>query len=138
MFGLTRGLRTVVVDRQGDVAKIPYQINPHGLHRKVYKVIHIGITMSQTLPPKNILHYPQLDTVLMVEEFIRDNPGEYKKKSLWQHLPRRMIYQTYCVIYDYLLESQKIAVDKEGHICWIWNQGLVKRYLSKPHLRWKK
>ena len=60
---------------------------------------------------KNILHYPQLDTILMVEEFIRENSGEYKKKSLWEALPRKMIYQTFCVIFDYLLESGKIAQD---------------------------
>jgi len=30
----------------------------------------------------NILHYPQLDTVLMVEETIKEHSGEYKKKSL--------------------------------------------------------
>ena len=86
---------------------------------------------------KNVLHYPQLDTILMVENFILDNGGEYKKKSLWQHLPRKMLYQTYCVIIDYLLDSGKIAVDREGKICWIWNPELVKKYLSKPHLSWR-
>ena len=50
---------------------------------------------------KNILHYPQLDTVLMVENFIREHSGEYKKKSLWQSLPKKMMYQTFCVILDY-------------------------------------
>ncbi|MFH1289778.1 MAG: hypothetical protein ABIH92_00040 [Nanoarchaeota archaeon] len=87
---------------------------------------------------KNILHYPQLDTVLMVEEFIRDNGGEYKKKSLWQNLPKKMMYQTYCVIFDYLLHSGKIAQDREGHVCWIWDPETVERYLAKPHLAWKK
>ena len=86
------------------------------IFRKVYKVIHIDITMPQATLQKNILHYPQLDTILMVEEFIRNNPGEYKKKSLWQHLPRKMIYQTYCVIFDYLLESGKIAVDRKDQL----------------------
>ncbi|MBI4141335.1 hypothetical protein HY484_00240 [Candidatus Woesearchaeota archaeon] len=84
---------------------------------------------------KQILHYPQLDTVLMVESFIKDNGGEFKKKSLWEHLPKKMMYQTFCVIFDYLLHSGKIAVDKEGKVCWIWNPELVQRYLSKPHLR---
>ena len=94
--------------------------------------------MPQTILQRDILHYPQLDTVLMVENFIRDNGGEYKKKSLWRHLPRKMLYQTYCFIFDYLLESGKIAVDREGKVCWIWNPELVKKYLSKPHLSWKK
>ena len=84
---------------------------------------------------KQILHYPQLDTVLMVEGFIKDNSGEFKKKSVWEHLPKKMMYQTFCVIFDYLVHSGKISVDKEGKVCWIWNPELVRRYLSKPHLR---
>ena len=83
---------------------------------------------------KSILHYPQLDTVLMVEEFIRDNGGEYKKKSLWQNLPKKMMYQTYCVIFDYLLTSGKIATDREGHVCWIWDPDTVRKYLARPDL----
>jgi len=84
---------------------------------------------------KGILHYPQLDTVLMVEEFIRENSGEYKKRALWENLPRKMMYQTFCVIFDYLLDSNKIATDKQGSIAWIWNPELVKKYLSNPKLR---
>ena len=84
-----------------------------------------------------ILHYPQLDTILMVEEFIREHSGEFKKRSLWEHLPRKMMYQTFCVIFNYLLESGKIALDKEGKIAWIWNPELVKKYLNNPKLRAK-
>ena len=84
---------------------------------------------------ENILHYPQLDTVLMVEEFIRDHSGEYKKKSLWQNLPKKMMYQTFCVILDYLMTSGKIAVDREGTIGWTWNAALVKKFLARPDLR---
>jgi len=93
--------------------------------------------MAQLLTQKNILHYPQLDTVLMVEEFIKENSGEYKKRSLWEHLPRKMMYQTFCVIFDYLVESGKIAVDKEGKIAWIWDPEGVKRYIARKDLAWK-
>ena len=93
--------------------------------------------MKQILERNDILHYPQLDTVIMVEEFIRDHSGEYKKKSLWENLPKKMMYQTFCVIIDYLEYSNKIASDKEGKIAWIWNPSLVKRYLSNPNLRAK-
>jgi hypothetical protein len=86
---------------------------------------------------KNIIHYPQLDTVLMVEEFIRDNSGDYRKKSLWQNLPRKMMYQTFCVILEYLFESGKIVSDKDGKIVWIWNPEIVKRYATKKHLFWR-
>ena len=108
------------------------------LNRKIYIVIHICITMPQEIIERNILHYPQLDTILMVENFIRENSGEFKKKSLWENLPKKMIYQTFCVIFDYLSESGKIAQDSEGWVVWIWNPELVKKYLNKPHLRWRK
>jgi hypothetical protein len=76
---------------------------------------------------KKILHYPQLDTVLMVEEFVKNHSGKYKRKSLWQALPRKMMYQTFCVVLDYLLESGKIVADKKGIIVWIWNpEGIEK------------
>ncbi|MCG2826609.1 MAG: hypothetical protein L6265_08480 [Thermoplasmatales archaeon] len=90
--------------------------------------------MVQTFMEKEILHYPRLDTVLMVEDFIKKHSGEFKKRSLWEHLPKKMMYQTFQVVYDYLLNSNKIAVDREGKIAWIWNPELVKKYLSKPGL----
>jgi len=90
--------------------------------------------MVQTFMDKEILHYPRLDTVLMVEDFIKKHSGEFKKRSIWEHLPKKMMYQTFQVVYDYLLNSNKIAVDREGKIAWIWNPELVKKYLSKSEL----
>ena len=90
--------------------------------------------MSRIVSNKNVLHYPRLDTVLMVEEFIRAHSGEFKKKSLWDALPKGVMYQTFCVIFDYLLDSGKIALDKYGHVAWIWNPQLVKKYLARPDL----
>ncbi len=84
-----------------------------------------------------VLHYPQLDTVMMVEDFIRDNSGEFKKRKLWESLPRKMMYQTFCVIFDYLEKSGKIARDKNGTVGWIWDPEGVKYYMSRPYLRWK-
>jgi hypothetical protein len=81
-----------------------------------------------------VLHYPRLDTVLMIEDFIREHSGEFKKKKLWQNLPRKVMYQTYCVVFDYLKDSNKVAVDKDGKVAWIWNPELVKKYLSSPEL----
>ncbi len=80
-------------------------------------------------------HSPQLDTVLMVESFIQEHSGEYKKRALWENLPRKMMYQTYSVIIGYLLDSGKIAADKEGKICWIYNPELIKRLLDNSDLK---
>ena len=87
------------------------------------------------LKKKSIIHYPQLDTILMVENFISNNSTEFKKRSLWENLPKKMMYQTFCVIFDYLLLSGKIAQDKEGTVVWIYNPTLVKKYAKFPKLR---
>ncbi len=89
------------------------------------------------LQTKQVLHYPQLDTVLMTEEFIKAHGGEFKKRTLWESLPKKMMYQTFCVIFEYLLQSNKIAVDKDGYVCWIWNPEGVRKYLTNSNLRWK-
>ncbi len=81
------------------------------------------------------IHSPQLDTILMVESFIREHSGEYKKRALWENLPRKMMYQTYSVIIGYLQDSGKIAADAQGKICWIYNPDLVRRYISSPDLK---
>ncbi len=81
-----------------------------------------------------IYHYPRLDTVLMVEEFIKEYSGEFKKRALWEHLPKKMMYSTFQTVFNYLIESGKIARDSDGKICWIWNPELVKRYLEDASL----
>ena len=81
-----------------------------------------------------VLHYPRLDTVLMIENFIREHSGEYTKKEVWERLPKKVMYQTFCVVFDYLKESNKIAVDKNGKVAWIWNPELVKKYLLSSEL----
>lgn len=83
---------------------------------------------------EQILRYPRLDTVLMVEEFMKKNGGEFTKTQIWQKLPRKMMYQTYEIAFDYLLDTSKIAVDREGHVCWIWDPEGVKRLLRKKNL----
>ena len=74
----------------------------------------------ELIKEKDILRYPRLDTVLMVEEFIQKHDGEYKRKELWQKLPKKMMYKTFQVIIAYLFESNKISIDAEGKIGWIY------------------
>jgi hypothetical protein len=87
---------------------------------------------------QEVIHYPQLDTVFMVERFIKKHSGEYKKRSLWENLPKKMMYQTFCVVFDYLLESSKIAKDSEDKIAWVWDPVGVKKYLQQKELHWSK
>ena len=98
----------------------------------------IGMSKTQTVfAPQNVLRYPRLDTVLMVEEAIRDSEDYPTKTQLWKSLPKKMMYQTFNTIIDYLEYSGKIYIDKDGAIIWVWNPKLVKKYLKQPHLHWK-
>jgi len=82
-----------------------------------------------------ILHYPTLDSILMVEEAIQhmDYP---KKTELWKALPKKMMYQTFCLIIDYLETSGKIMIDNDGRVVWIWNPEMIKKIrASRVRLR---
>ncbi len=86
---------------------------------------------------KRLTRFPRLDTVLMVEDAIRDLDGEFKKRSLWEHLPRKMMYQTYCIVIDYLLYSGKISIDAEGKVGWIFYPKKVNELIKNKSLFWK-
>ena len=83
---------------------------------------------------KKILHYPRLDNVLNVERLIYDTSGTYTRKQLWERLPKKMMYQTFVVIIDYLIYSKKIAVDREGKIAWVWDEEGARKYLKRKDL----
>ncbi|MGI0135173.1 MAG: hypothetical protein ACREBW_09480 [Candidatus Micrarchaeaceae archaeon] len=76
---------------------------------------------------QRLIHYPRLDTVLMVEDAIRTAKEYPSKRQLWLSLKKKVMYQTFNVILDYLEESGKIIQD-HGKIIWIWDPEGVKRY----------
>ncbi|MBS3092473.1 hypothetical protein J4466_03570 [Candidatus Pacearchaeota archaeon] len=96
------------------------------------------IQKDKEIKISGILRFPRLDTVLMVEEFIKKYDGEYKKRSLWEHLPKKTMYQTFCVIIDYLLYSRKISIDSEGKIGWIYYPDSANFYFKRKKLGRKK
>ena len=81
---------------------------------------------------KQIQRYPRLATVMMVEEFIKEHSAEFKVYQLWKHLPKKTMYQTFKTILAYLLEINKIAIDSDGKIVYIWSPD----YKRKKELRW--
>ena len=60
-----------------------------------------------------ILHEPKLDTVLMVEKSILDAEEYPTRIQLWKNLPRKMQYQTFKRILDYLEASGKITFNSK-------------------------
>ncbi|MCX6747181.1 MAG: hypothetical protein NTU63_03555 [Candidatus Pacearchaeota archaeon] len=68
---------------------------------------------------ENILHYPQLDSILMVEKVIQETKKYPTRMELWKSLPKKMQYQTFKLILTYLERSNKIMFDKDK-IIWIF------------------
>jgi len=78
---------------------------------------------------------PTLDTVLMVEKTIDKYSGDYNRTELWKKLPKKVMWQTYLVVLDYLQDINKIAVDKMGKIAYIWNPSLAKKLAGRKEIK---
>ena len=108
------------------------------MERYIYKLIYyryylifkgdtmqtIKLTKAEMIEKKDnkILRYPNLNTVLMVEEFLehhRDRPMHLSK--LRSGLPRQVMHQTLKIILEYLWKSGKIIYGPKG-IQWIYAQ----------------
>lgn len=79
---------------------------------------------------KNI-HSPTLDSIIMVERLIQKNSEKYGKYQLWKKLPKKMMYQTYQIILNYLEQSGKIIIDKDGCIIWVYNPVRIKKLIKE-------
>lgn len=69
---------------------------------------------------QEVIHYPQLDTVMMVEKAIREAEDYPSLRQLWLSLPKKVMYQTFKLIIQYLIESNKIMICEDGKIIWIF------------------
>ena len=68
----------------------------------------------------NILHYPKLDSILMVEKAIQNSKDYPTRMELWRSLPKQMQYQTFKLVLDYLESSNKIMFE-DDKIIWIFS-----------------
>ena len=79
--------------------------------------------MLQTEKQKEI-HWPTLNTVIMVEETIQKlNESVVSIPQIKRNLPKQVNHNTLRVILEYLEKSNKIAVSLKG-ITWIQNSNL--------------
>ena len=66
--------------------------------------------------------YPNLNTVLMVEDFLREHSNKpIKLSELRKSLPKQTMHQTLKVILEYLWRSGKIIYGPRG-IQWIYSE----------------
>ncbi len=67
-----------------------------------------------------VLHYPRLDTVLMIEEAIKKAEDYPTRTELWKALPKKAMYQTFKIVIDYLIDSRKVIITKDDKIMWVF------------------
>jgi len=77
-----------------------------------------------------VLHYPRLDTVLLVEDTIRKSPKELTRTGLYHVLEGRVMYQRLKVILDYLKKSNKITYS-DNKIVWIFSNEKLDKAVSR-------
>lgn len=78
--------------------------------------------------PQEVLHYPRLDTVLMVEEVLKNAEVAISKSELLRRLPKQVMRQTINLILDYLEEKGVIMIGKKG-VLWVHNESPKMRNL---------
>jgi len=78
-----------------------------------------------------ITRSPRLETIIMVEKFIKTHNGDFKKTELFNNLPKKMMWGTFNIILKYLYDNNKIGIDNRGCIVYIWNPILIRRLMNK-------
>lgn len=78
--------------------------------------------MSQKLKQEKPLHWPTLNTVIMVEDTLKNiDESVISIAELKRKLPRQVNHNTLMIILEYLERSNKIAATLKG-ITWIYNE----------------
>lgn len=69
---------------------------------------------------QEILHYPNLKTVLMVEEALKNAETTITREELKKQLPTQVMHQTLNVVLEYL-EQRGLIIDGHKGILWTHN-----------------
>ena len=81
-----------------------------------------------------ILHYPNLRTVLIVEKIIQESDTVVSKAELKRRIPTQIMHQTLNLILEYLENSGKIIIGSRG-ITWVNNPSPKLKDLLKNAVR---
>ena len=69
---------------------------------------------------ENVIHYPTLKTVLMVERILKNADTMLDREELKRRMPVQVMHQTLNVILAYL-EDRGLILDSHKGILWIYN-----------------
>lgn len=76
---------------------------------------------------------PTLETVGMIEEAISKYSGDNKTK-IWKNLKKKVMWQTYMLVINYLIEINKIIETEDKKIVYIWNPKVSNKYKNTKRL----
>ncbi len=69
---------------------------------------------------EQVIHYPTLKTLLMVEKTLRNAESMISREELKKRLPSKIMHQTLNLILNYL-EGRGMIIDSHKGILWIYN-----------------
>jgi hypothetical protein len=67
-----------------------------------------------------IIHYPSLRTMLMVEKILKEAEVMISREELKRRLPNKIMHQTLNLILEYM-ENRGLIIDSHKGILWIYN-----------------
>jgi len=79
---------------------------------------------------QEVLHYPRLDTILKIEKLLKSAKEPISKNEIDRRLKTQIMRPTLNIILEYLEQSGKIAILKEG-IIWIYSADASEKLKSK-------
>jgi hypothetical protein len=80
---------------------------------------------------RSSFHQPQLSTIRMVEQKIKKRKYFISRNQLFLSLGKSVMYPTITTILQYLEESKKVTVNKDGSIVWIFTDSHKVRNVLK-------
>ena len=93
--------------------------------------------MAQKIKENKFSRSPTLETVTMVERTIDKYSGELNKTELWKKLPRKVMWQTYLNVLNYLKSINKVGVARNEILVYIWNPKIVRKYMSMKDVKYE-
>lgn len=69
---------------------------------------------------EGVLHYPNLKTILMIEDVLRTVDVSISKNEIMKRLPKKIMRQTLNIALDYLDNKNIIFCGDKG-VTWIFN-----------------
>lgn len=87
--------------------------------------------MESQMRKNPFLRSPTLDTVFMIERTMDKYSGEFNRTELWKKLPRKVMWQTYLIVLDYLQSINKVAIANNGVLVYIWSPDVAKKFANR-------